>query len=211
MNSAITVVEVSATSTTVHRPPFTASIARRALILLVLTLPFVFGGPTCSAPVKCTRLVHAAGARGWCTRLVHAAGGSCFNTSVTTAGFQSRVGCLFFLCAFPRWSSAQSSRESGRGYTSPTTWLFSPFIFDVVALRIIPAEVVVLTMSVPSWSIPCRFISHVLSEHFGRPSCLCNADDIFKFLSLVLYPLAMASFNFFYGAHFRETTALRFC
>ncbi|KAG6840616.1 hypothetical protein C0991_005515 [Blastosporella zonata] len=58
-------------------------------------------------------------------------GGLYYKTDTTIAGFQSRVGCLFFL------------RK-----VDPTSWLVSRFIFDVVPLRIIPT---IIVSSVTYW------------------------------------------------------------
>ncbi|KAK7037550.1 hypothetical protein VNI00_011042 [Paramarasmius palmivorus] len=80
-------------------------------------------------------------------------GGLYYQTGITIAGFQSRVGCLFFLGALVAFSSLSALyniveirplflRERSSSYYSPTAWLVSRFIFDVVPLRIIPTIIV---------------------------------------------------------------------
>jgi len=80
-------------------------------------------------------------------------GGLYFDTGITIAGFQSRVGCLFFLGALIAFSSLSSLyivvdgrplflRERAGKYYSPTAWLLSRVIFDIVPLRIIPTIIV---------------------------------------------------------------------
>jgi hypothetical protein len=97
-------------------------------------------------------------------------GGLYFDTDVTIAGFQSRVGCLFFLVCFQSLFiyfktdiriqgalvafSALSAlhnivesrplflRERSNGYYSPASWLLARLVFDVLPLRIIPTIIV---------------------------------------------------------------------
>ncbi|KAJ3510206.1 hypothetical protein NLJ89_g4811 [Agrocybe chaxingu] len=115
-------------------------------------------------------------------------GGLYFNTGITIAGFQSRVGCLFFLGALIAFSSLSALynmveirplflRERSSGYYSPTAWLLSRFFFDMIPLRLIP-NIIVSTID------PANF---------------------FKFLLIiVLYSLAMTLFNFLLGTFFQN-------
>lgn len=70
----------------------------------------------------------------------------------SSAGFQSRVGALFFLgclIAFASLSALSNFahakrifvRERARGYYSPVTWLASKLVFDIVPLRLVPTIV----------------------------------------------------------------------
>ncbi|KIP10262.1 hypothetical protein PHLGIDRAFT_101348 [Phlebiopsis gigantea 11061_1 CR5-6] len=116
-------------------------------------------------------------------------GGLYFNTGITIAGFQSRVGCLFFLGALVAFSTLSALyhvvesrplflRERSASYYSPTAWLLSRFLFDVLPLRIIPTIVV---SAITYWMAG---LAH-------------DAAHFFKFLFiLVLYTLAMTLFNF---------------
>ncbi|KAI0737947.1 ABC transporter [Daedaleopsis nitida] len=124
-------------------------------------------------------------------------GGLYFKTDITIAGFQSRVGCLFFLGALIAFSSLSALhniielrplflRERSAGYYSPSTWLLSRVIFDVVPLRIIPT---IIVSTITYWMAG---LAH-------------DAAHFFKFLLiLVLYSLAMTLFNFLLACLFRN-------
>ncbi|KAF8894767.1 ABC transporter [Infundibulicybe gibba] len=124
-------------------------------------------------------------------------GGLYFKTDLSIAGFQSRVGCLFFLGALIAFSSLSALyniveirplflRERSGRYYSPTTWLLSRFIFDVLPLRIIPT---IIVSTITYWMAG---LAH-------------EASNYFKFLFiLVLYTLVMTIFNFLLGALFRN-------
>ncbi|KAH7928164.1 hypothetical protein BV22DRAFT_1083525 [Leucogyrophana mollusca] len=124
-------------------------------------------------------------------------GGLYYQTGTTIAGFQSRIGCLFFLGALIAFSSLSAlaniveirplfMRERSNAYYSPTAWLLSRFLFDVVPLRIIPT---IIVSSVTYWMAG---LAH-------------DAAHFFKFLFiLVLYTLVMTLFNFLLGAFFRN-------
>ncbi|KAJ7577480.1 hypothetical protein C8J56DRAFT_869698 [Mycena floridula] len=124
-------------------------------------------------------------------------GGLYFHTGVSIAGFQSRVGCLFFLGALIAFSSLSALynvveirplflRERSSSYYSPTSWLVSRFIFDVVPLRIIPT---IIVSTITYWMAG---LAH-------------DAQHYFKFLFiLVLYTLAMTLFNFLLGTLFHN-------
>ncbi|KAG1865336.1 hypothetical protein F4604DRAFT_1928485 [Suillus subluteus] len=68
-------------------------------------------------------------------------GGLYYQTGLTIAGFQARVGCLFFmgsLIAFSSLSALYNIVEIRPLFLPPTAWLLSRLIFDVIPLRIIP-------------------------------------------------------------------------
>ncbi|KAH8832894.1 ABC transporter [Flagelloscypha sp. PMI_526] len=122
-------------------------------------------------------------------------GGLYYKTDLTIAGFQSRVGCLFFLGALIAFSSLSALyniveirplflRERASHYYSPTSWLLSRVIFDVLPLRIVPT---ILVSTITYWMAG---LSH-------------DAAAFFKFLFiLVLYTIAMTLFNFLLGTLF---------
>ncbi|KAE9395118.1 ABC transporter [Gymnopus androsaceus JB14] len=124
-------------------------------------------------------------------------GGLYFNISTTIAGFQSRVGCLFFLGALIAFSSLSALyniveirplflRERSGFYYSPTAWLLSRFLFDVVPLRLIPT---IIVSTITYW----------------MAGLAPDAAHFFKFLLiLVLYTLALTLFNFLLGTLFRN-------
>ncbi|OSD02070.1 hypothetical protein PYCCODRAFT_1368085 [Trametes coccinea BRFM310] len=124
-------------------------------------------------------------------------GGLYFQTDDTIAGFQSRVGCLFFLGALIAFSSLSALynvveirplflRERSAFYYSPTAWLLSRFIFDVLPLRIIPT---IIVSTITYW----------------MAGLAADAAHFFKFLFiLVLYTLAMTLFNFLLACLFRN-------
>ncbi|KAI0648383.1 ABC transporter [Trametes meyenii] len=124
-------------------------------------------------------------------------GGLYFHTDQTIAGFQSRVGSLFFLGALIAFSSLSALynvveirplflRERSASYYSPAAWLLSRFVFDVVPLRIIPS-VIVSTMT------------------YWMAGLAHDAAHFFKFLLiLVLYAIAMTLFNFLLACLFRN-------
>ncbi|RDX52876.1 ABC transporter [Lentinus brumalis] len=124
-------------------------------------------------------------------------GGLYFKTDLTIAGFQSRVGCLFFLGALIAFSSLSALynvveirplflRERSAVYYSPTAWLLSRFVFDVLPLRIIPT---IIVSTITYWMAG---LAH-------------DAAHYFKFLFiLVLYTLAMTLFNFLLACVFRN-------
>ncbi|KAF9239156.1 hypothetical protein BU15DRAFT_46984 [Melanogaster broomeanus] len=124
-------------------------------------------------------------------------GGLYFNTGVTIAGFQSRVGCLFFLGSLIAFSSLSALynivevrplfvRERSNSYYSPTAWLLSRFFFDVIPLRILPTIIVSTTT-------------------YWMAGLAHDAAHFFKFLLiLVLYTLVMTLFNFLLATLFRN-------
>ncbi|KAF8968306.1 hypothetical protein BDZ97DRAFT_1974236 [Flammula alnicola] len=120
-----------------------------------------------------------------------------FHTGITIAGFQSRVGCLFFLGALIAFSSLSALynmveirplflRERSSAYYSPTAWLLSRFFFDMIPLRLIPT-IVVSTIT------------------YWMAGLAPDAVHFFKFLLiLVLYSLSMTLFNFLLGTLFQN-------
>ncbi|TFK25787.1 ABC transporter [Coprinopsis marcescibilis] len=124
-------------------------------------------------------------------------GGLYYQTGITISGFQSRVGCLFFLGALVAFSSLSALynmveirplflRERSGLYYSPTAWLLSRFFFDMIPLRLIPT-IVVSTIT------------------YWMAGLAPDAPHFFKFLFiLVLYSLAMTLFNFLLGTFFQN-------
>ncbi|KAF8839854.1 hypothetical protein BDN67DRAFT_931344 [Paxillus ammoniavirescens] len=124
-------------------------------------------------------------------------GGLYFNTGVTIAGFQSRVGCLFFLGSLVAFSSLSALynivevrplfvRERSNSYYSPAAWLLSRFLFDAIPLRILPTIIVSTTT-------------------YWMAGLAHDAAHFFKFLFiLVLYTLVMTLFNFLLATLFRN-------
>ncbi|TDL20128.1 hypothetical protein BD410DRAFT_829832 [Rickenella mellea] len=124
-------------------------------------------------------------------------GGLYFNTNDTIAGFQSRVGCLFFLGALIAFSSLSALynvvdvrplflRERSGRYYSPSAWLLSRLMFDVIPLRLIPT-IIVATIT------------------YWMAGLAKDAAHFFKFLFiLVLFSLAMTLFNFLLACTFRN-------
>ncbi|PPQ63344.1 hypothetical protein CVT24_006717 [Panaeolus cyanescens] len=124
-------------------------------------------------------------------------GGLYFDTDITIAGFQSRVGCLFFLGALIAFSSLSALynmveirplflRERASSYYSPTAWLLSRFFFDMIPLRLIPT---IIVSTITYW----------------MAGLAPEAANFFKFLLiLVLYSLAMTLFNFLLGTLFQN-------
>ncbi|EJU05788.1 hypothetical protein DACRYDRAFT_20168 [Dacryopinax primogenitus] len=122
-------------------------------------------------------------------------GGLYFKTGITIAGFQSRIGCLFFLGSLLSFTALSALhnlsvirplflRERAGGYYSPTAWLLSRVIWDVIPLRIIP-------------TIAVSTITYWMTGLSPTPA------NFFKFLLiLILYALVLTLFNFFYAAIF---------
>ncbi|KAF8333578.1 uncharacterized protein EI90DRAFT_3052451 [Cantharellus anzutake] len=120
-----------------------------------------------------------------------------FQTKTTIAGFQSRVGCLFFLGSLLAFSSLSAlfnlveigplfKRERASKLYSPTAWLLSRILFDIVPLRVVPT---IIVSTIVYWMAG-------LSPH---------VDQFFKYLLvLVLFSLAMTLFNFLLAAIFRN-------
>ncbi|KAF6758758.1 ABC transporter [Ephemerocybe angulata] len=124
-------------------------------------------------------------------------GGLYYQTGVTISGFQSRVGCLFFLGALIAFSALSALyniveirplflRERSGAYYSPTAWLLSRFFFDMIPLRLIPT---IIVSTITYWMAG-------LSPDAAR---------FFKFLFiLVLYSLGMTLYNFLLGTLFQN-------
>ncbi|KAF8188323.1 ABC-2 type transporter-domain-containing protein [Pholiota molesta] len=120
-----------------------------------------------------------------------------FHTGITIAGFQSRVGCLFFLGSLIAFSSLSALynmveirplflRERSSSYYSPVTWLLSRFFFDMIPLRLIPT---IIVSTITYW----------------MAGLAPDAVNFFKFLLiLVLYSLCMTLFNFLLGTLFQN-------
>ncbi|KAG8911606.1 hypothetical protein FRC01_005624 [Tulasnella sp. 417] len=124
-------------------------------------------------------------------------GGLYYKTGITIAGFQSRVGCLFFLGSLISFMSLSALyniveikplflRERAGRYYSPSAWLLARVLFDVIPLRIIPT-IVVSTIT------------------YWMAGLSADAARFFKFLlMLVLFSLAMALYNFLLACTFRN-------
>ncbi|GJJ11935.1 hypothetical protein Clacol_006173 [Clathrus columnatus] len=124
-------------------------------------------------------------------------GGLYFKTGITIAGFQARVGCLFFLGALIAFTTISALynlvevrrlflRERASAYYSPVAWLFSRVIFDLIPLRLIPTLVL---CTIVYWMAG---LSH-------------NAAHFFKFLLIiVLYAIGMTLWNFLLACTFRN-------
>ncbi|KAF5371340.1 hypothetical protein D9758_004088 [Tetrapyrgos nigripes] len=124
-------------------------------------------------------------------------GGLYYQIGITIAGFQSRVGCLFFVGSLIAFSSLSALyniveirplflRERSGSYYSPTAWLLSRFLFDVVPLRIIPT---IILSTIVYWMV----------------GLAGDAAHFFKYLLiLTLYTLVMTLFNFLLGTFFHN-------
>ncbi|KAH7318800.1 hypothetical protein B0J17DRAFT_747732 [Rhizoctonia solani] len=124
-------------------------------------------------------------------------GGLYFKVGVTISGFQNRVGSLFFMGSLLAFSSLSAlynlvevrplfTRERAGGYYSPSAWLVSRVLFDVLPLRVIPT---IVLACITYWMVG-------LSPEAAR---------FFKaLLVLVLYALAMTLFNFLLATSFRN-------
>ncbi|KDQ18610.1 hypothetical protein BOTBODRAFT_28990 [Botryobasidium botryosum FD-172 SS1] len=122
-------------------------------------------------------------------------GGLYYHTGIDIAGFQSRVGCLFFLGSLLAFSSLSALynlveirplflRERAGHYYRPSAWLLCRVAFDIIPLRIVPTLIV---STITYWMAG-------LSPH---------AAAFFKFLLvLVLYVLSITLFNFLLAAIF---------
>ncbi|WVQ96652.1 hypothetical protein IAU59_003758 [Kwoniella sp. CBS 9459] len=125
------------------------------------------------------------------------AGGLYYKVDITIAGFQNRVGSLFFLGSLIAFSSLSALynlvevrglflRERAGEFYSPQAWLLSRVIFDVIPLRLIPTILV---------SIIVYFM--VGLSH--------DAARFFKFLLIIVeFSLGMTLFNFLLACLFRH-------
>jgi len=117
------------------------------------------------------------------------AGGLYYKVNLTIAGFQNRIGSLFFLGSLIAFSSLSALynlvevrnlflRERAGSFYSPQAWLLSRVLFDVIPLRLIPTILV---------SIIVYFMVGLSHE----------AARFFKYLLvLVEFSAAMTLFNF---------------
>ncbi|KAG2107963.1 uncharacterized protein F5147DRAFT_636201 [Suillus discolor] len=124
-------------------------------------------------------------------------GGLYYQANLTIAGFQARIGCIFFMGSLIAFSSLSALyniveirplflRERSNWYYSPTAWLLSRLIFDVIPLRIIPT-ITVCTIT------------------YWMAGLANDAVHFFKFIFvIVLYTLVMTLFNFLLGTLFRN-------
>lgn len=88
-------------------------------------------------------------------------GGLYYQVNLTIGGFQSRIGSLFFLGSLLVFSSLSALsnfanikplflRERASAYYSPSAWLFSRVVFDLIPLRIIPT---LIAASIVYWMV----------------------------------------------------------
>jgi ABC-type multidrug transport system ATPase subunit len=129
-------------------------------------------------------------------------GGLYFKTGDSIAGFQSRIGCLFFLGALIAFSSLSSLyqlveirplfvRERSNSYYSPTAWLLSRVVFDIIPLRIIPT-ILVSTMYADLSVTVSPICSKSRNRTYWMAGLAQHPANFFKFLFiLVLFTIAM--------------------
>ncbi|WVQ65812.1 uncharacterized protein L199_003990 [Kwoniella botswanensis] len=125
------------------------------------------------------------------------AGGLYYKVGITIAGFQNRIGSLFFLGSLIAFSSLSALynlvevrglflRERAGEFYSPQAWLLTRVIFDVIPLRLIPTILV---------SIIVYFM--VGLSH--------DAARFFKFLLIIVeFSMGMTLFNFLLACLFRN-------
>jgi ABC-type multidrug transport system ATPase subunit/ABC-type multidrug transport system permease subunit len=125
------------------------------------------------------------------------AGGLYYNVSLTIAGFQNRVGSLFFLGALISFTSLSALnnmvemrplflRERAGNYYSPQAWLVSRAVFDIIPLRILPTIIV----------------SVILYFMVGLAQ---NAANFFKFLLIAVeFSIVMVLYNFLLASVFQH-------
>lgn len=123
------------------------------------------------------------------------AGGLYYNVKITIAGFQNRVGSLFFLGSLISFTSLSALnnmvemrplflRERSGNFYSPQAWLVSRIIFDVLPLRILPTIVV---------SVILYFMVGLASD----------AAHFFKFLLIAVeFSISMVLYNFLLASVF---------
>ncbi|WVW84638.1 hypothetical protein I302_106672 [Kwoniella bestiolae CBS 10118] len=125
------------------------------------------------------------------------AGGLYYKVGITIAGFQNRIGSLFFLGSLIAFSSLSALynlvevrglflRERAGQFYSPQAWLLARVLFDVIPLRLIPTILV---------SIIVYFM--VGLSH--------DAARFFKFLLIIVeFSMGMTLFNFLLACLFRN-------
>ncbi|WWC88700.1 uncharacterized protein L201_003613 [Kwoniella dendrophila CBS 6074] len=125
------------------------------------------------------------------------AGGLYYKVGITIAGFQNRIGSLFFLGSLIAFSSLSALynlvevrglflRERAGDFYSPQAWLLTRVIFDIIPLRLIPTILV---------SIIVYFM--VGLSH--------DAARFFKFLLIIVeFAMGMTLFNFLLACLFRN-------
>ncbi|CCF49274.1 hypothetical protein NDA14_002327 [Ustilago hordei] len=120
-------------------------------------------------------------------------GGCFYQVKLTIAGFQNRVGSMYFLFILLSFSALSSAtaltkarslmmRERANGLYGPLPWLISYVVYDAVLMRMIPAII----------------LSVILYWMVGlRP----EADYFFEFMLIaVLFHLCMALYNMLLAA-----------
>ncbi|EST08682.1 ABC transporter-like protein [Kalmanozyma brasiliensis GHG001] len=120
-------------------------------------------------------------------------GGCFYQVSLTIAGFQNRVGSMYFLFILLSFSALSAAtaltksrslmmRERANSLYGPTAWLVSYVAYDALLLRVIPA---LLLSTIMYWMV-------------GMQS---RADYFFEFILIaILFHLAMALYNMLLAA-----------
>ncbi|WWC70728.1 uncharacterized protein I206_104679 [Kwoniella pini CBS 10737] len=125
------------------------------------------------------------------------AGGLYYKVGITIAGFQNRIGSLFFLGSLIAFSSLSALynlvevrglflRERAGEFYSPQAWLLTRVLFDVIPLRLIPTILVAIIV----------YFMVGLSHDAAR---------FFKFLLIIVeFSMGMTLFNFLLACVFRN-------
>lgn len=120
-------------------------------------------------------------------------GGCFYQVKLTIAGFQNRVGSMYFLFILLSFSALSSAtalakarplmmRERANGLYGPLAWLISYVVYDALLLRVIPA---ILLSVIIYWMVGLK----------------AEANYFFEFLLIaVLFHLCMALYNMLLAA-----------
>ncbi|EGG11574.1 uncharacterized protein MELLADRAFT_74086 [Melampsora larici-populina 98AG31] len=120
-----------------------------------------------------------------------------FQVKLSIAGFQNRIGSLFFLASVIAFSALSAlnnfltvrllfMRERAGRFYSPAAWLLSRLFFDIIPLRVIPA----LMMGI------------IMYYMVGLDS---SSEHVLKFLLVVLQlSIVQTLFNLFLAAVFKQ-------
>lgn len=120
-----------------------------------------------------------------------------FQVKLTIAGFQNRIGSLFFLASIIAFSALSAlnnfltvrllfMRERAARFYSPAAWLLSRLFFDIFPLRAIPALMMAIIM-------------------YYMVGLNHSSDHVLKFLLIVLQlSIVQTLFNLFLAAVFKQ-------
>ncbi|KAJ9475372.1 putative ATP-dependent permease (putative) [Pseudozyma hubeiensis] len=120
-------------------------------------------------------------------------GGCFYQVKLTIAGFQNRVGSMYFLFILLSFSALSSAtalskarplmmRERANGLYGPLSWLISYVVYDALLLRVIPA---ILLGTIMYWMVRMK----------------SQANYFFEFILIcVLFHLCMALYNMLLAA-----------